>query len=442
MPFITALSKLWALGMHHHAVSGVANIPSSGHRHAVLTYPARSAASEVRFPASAVRSPASETRSPASETRSPASETRSPASETRSPASATRSPASGTQASDRQNRDLMSDVHAPPATTAEGNDLFEFLNLPSDYQTTAALEAVKKTVEPRYHRGLEIMSQYRIPGDDNPAAMPEMYKMSLVVQAGQAVVREDLLAFVDDYLLGWLRQGLWQPLSPDSVASALSMQCSDLVEAELYDDPMAQMLMRRLVWVRLYYWYDEQMKSIIQTEASPRKLGQGVGLDTETANQLLKNAYVSWEQWSNEGQQAARDKLHARKRVGRRWCELVQYLGPGILITCGADMDAHIHKFPPWGTHAVALFVQQCLPSTRHVCRDFETMAKTFLQRGNMDNTTLQEWRSQLNESLVKDAVKEAKGEIQSVGVLENPRLDRDEYPNLTRFIREALASE
>ncbi|GAT21876.1 hypothetical protein RIB2604_01200250 [Aspergillus luchuensis] len=316
------------------------------------------------------------------------------------------------------------------------------LNLPSDYQTTAALEAAKKDVEPRYHQGLETMSQYRVPGSINPAVTPDMGKIALVVRAGQAVVRGDLLEFLDKYLVGWLKEGLWQPLLTHPVVSALSMQCADLVEAELYDDRMANILMRRLAWVRLYYWHDEQMK------ASPRKLEPGVGLETQAANLCLQKAYVNWEQWSQEDKQTARDKFHARKRVGRRWCELVQYgrsyVSPEPATTpVGIDQRRqNSHNFPHWGTHAVALFVQRCLPNTYQVPRHFETVAKIFIQRGNMDDTTFQDWRSKLDENLVRKAIKEVKGEIQSSDWLYNPTLHPDEYLNSTMFIREALASK
>ncbi|GLA56215.1 hypothetical protein AnigIFM63604_005769 [Aspergillus niger] len=354
-------------------------------------------------------------------------------------------PDSETQGSDLQNRNIQCNAPEHNIAPAQEDASFEeFLNLADDCQITAALEAAKEKVEPRYHRGLEIMSKYQAPGV-SPASLPDMKKMTMIVQAVQAAVREDLPDFVSRYLKGWLKSGLW-PISPDTVANDHSMQCSwDLADAEMYDDQMARPLMRRLVRVRLCYWHDEQMKSIC-TGASPRQPDQGYRLDTHAADLLLQKASWGWEDLSEKERQTIRDKFHERKRVGRRWCELVQYLGPGILVTCDARMDALMNRreFPPYGAHAIAYFVTNYFSNLTDVCRYFNPVVKTFLRRGKMGDSDLRNWLNGLDGDMLRAVIKKLNEEQppQPESIQNNPRFAGIEYSDLTWFIREALASE
>ncbi|RAL06508.1 uncharacterized protein BO97DRAFT_401802 [Aspergillus homomorphus CBS 101889] len=317
------------------------------------------------------------------------------------------------------------------------------MNRSDDWQITAALQAAKARIEPKYHRGLDIMSGYQAPGDDNETSTPGFDKLSVIVQAAQAALREDLVAFIDQHLLGWLKSGLWPPTSPSNVGDhALSIQRSlDMIDAEVYEDEMAKILMRRLVRVRLCYWHDEQIKAL-RANSSSRQADQGVGLETEAADMLLRNAYVEWEQFSEQTKQNVRDRFHARKRVGRRWCELAQFLGPGILITCGANMDTQIRNFPPYGTHGIAIYVQNCFPSLIHVCRYFESVVEVFLRRGRMTDSALNDWRIELDEESLRKGIEELRDEPRSPEMLMNPRPVGGESSESTTFVRKALSSE
>ena len=216
------------------------------------------------------------------------------------------------------------------------NEFFdEMLSVPDE--DLHSLEKTKKGTNSRYHAGLEIMQNYESPND----APTDLMKMSLAVRAGYAIIRLDLKEFTKKILSRWLQNGLWPALNHTQAQdNDIKVQCSqDMMYLGVERDPESKTMLRRIARVRLYYWYEQEK---MRRSQEPTELDRGIDIRTKSIDAFLEYFFADWECTDEERKRYFRSRFHIDKSMGKRWCELVQYLGEGILVICGKDLDTQM----------------------------------------------------------------------------------------------------
>jgi hypothetical protein len=235
----------------------------------------------------------------------------------------------------------LSTQHTPQADHSYEDFFNEVVGIPitpkdfQEDQNRIRLEAAKKVVDPQYHPGLQAMLKYATTNDLHP----DLVEIAPAVQAGYAFINHELQQFTETFLRKWMTDGLYPVQRPHS---DIGEQCSlDLRSLGIGTDAETEVMVRRVAQVRLYYWYQTQKKSLQQSQTS-LKLGRGKDTRTKAIETLLERVVEDWESTDESSKQRRRKDFHRHKDIGKKWCELVTYLGEGILVVCGKDLDTKL----------------------------------------------------------------------------------------------------
>lgn len=213
----------------------------------------------------------------------------------------------------------------------------DLINPPNE---ESALEKAKKDTDPQYHGGLEIMQNY----ESLSNLSVNLKKISLAVQAGYAIIRPDLINFTETILFRWLWNGLWPTLnSMGAESDDIKVQCSeDMRYLGIEKDPETKTMLCCIAWIQLYYWYEEEKGKMWHSQVST-KLDWGIDIQTRTIDVFLEYFFADWTDANKERRKYLHSWFHIEKNMGKRWCKLVQYLGEGILVICGKEMDTQMY---------------------------------------------------------------------------------------------------
>lgn len=206
-------------------------------------------------------------------------------------------------------------------------------------ENSLALKEAKKNTDERYHPALEIMLNYKSPN----SAFVDFKKITPAVRAGHAIIRPDLEAFTENFLFKWLQSGLWSvSRNIPAQANDNKIQCSeDMTDLKFEKDPETSTIMRRIARIRLYYWYEKELEKMQEISL---ELTRGVDPRTRTIDAILEYFFLDWNTINKDVKEKRRSQFHNEKKAGKRWCELVQYLGEGILVICGKEMDTQMYQ--------------------------------------------------------------------------------------------------
>lgn len=204
-----------------------------------------------------------------------------------------------------------------------------------------ALKEAKDSTDERYHPALEIMLKYESPN----GASVNFKKITLAVRAGHAIIRPDLKAFTEKFLFEWLRYGLWpvsrniQPQPNENI-----VQCSkEMNYLRIGKDQETMIMIRRIARIRLYYWYEKERIKMLHSQV-PVELERGVDTRTRAMDAILEYFLHNHNITTDEVKENYRSWFQFEKSIGKRWCELVQYLGEGILVICGKEVDTQMYE--------------------------------------------------------------------------------------------------
>jgi hypothetical protein len=161
-------------------------------------------------------------------------------------------------------------------------------------------------------------------------------KLSLAIQAGFDYVRDDLETFMETHLSTWLKHGLWPESSPEIAEYSLDMMFSGMERIRI---PGSEKMLRRIARVRLFYWYEDYKRNFAN---SGHGSAPGVDRRTMAIDYFLEHYYDDWHRIDNKVKKKYRNKFHAEKHIGKKWCQLVRYFSPGILVICGRQMDVQM----------------------------------------------------------------------------------------------------
>jgi hypothetical protein len=223
------------------------------------------------------------------------------------------------------------------------------------------LSNVKKTLDKKYHKGLDLMLTYEYP--DGSSVF--LNKIAEVVKGSSDILRSDLADYAEKQLRGWFEYGLWPPQNHPQARNDTCHQLSrDIQDANLVKDPETQKMLRRVARARLYLLFWEHRKELEAQEGSREDSGLetdrevngqvargsvGVRKDTRAIDTLLEKSVSSWMGMDPHSKDQYRRNFLKDRKTGKRWCELVHYFGPGVLVTCGIKIDRlmYVSTRPP-----------------------------------------------------------------------------------------------
>ncbi|KAL5365889.1 hypothetical protein BJX96DRAFT_180233 [Aspergillus floccosus] len=261
-----------------------------------------------------------------------------------------------------------------------------------------SLRAALKASHPRYHKGLEIMRENYTPPEGGPS---EMDQISLAVHAGYAALRPDILDYTKLDIKRWLVFGLW-PYVDDSQSDDSCQECSkEVTRLNTLTQSEATTMQRRVVRMRLYHWYMKLQNELKSPEKRPA-LRPGEKITTKAINMILEKSHPDWKNASDAEKKSYRVKFHRNKEVGLKWCTLVQYLGAGIAVICGKEMDSIINdtKFNLKSVHTLATFVRNFYPDVPRICRLFDFPLKLFIQDMKVEDEKYRDWQGSLEQDI------------------------------------------
>ncbi|OJZ82091.1 hypothetical protein ASPFODRAFT_144717, partial [Aspergillus luchuensis CBS 106.47] len=296
------------------------------------------------------------------------------------------------------------------------------------------LENAKSRIGKQYHEGLEIILGKDLPTD----VFVNLDNITFVVRAGYAALRPDLKRFTDEMLCTWLVSGLWPYTCSNPEDDEIWRQCSiDMMHVGIEKDPETRTMLRRVAQIRMYYWYEEQVKRVREMQPADALIFSDDILEKATYT-LLERFYSAWKITDHVSREELRKTFEAEKEVGKKWCELVYYLGEGILVICGKIMDTQMKSFSSDDVHTLATFIINCYPQVPQVCRCFDSVVKTFIQKGVLSHDELRQWHDELNWDVLKGGLQEIKQPPQQP-VSWFPVEKLSTMMDLTNFIRSAL---
>lgn len=182
----------------------------------------------------------------------------------------------------------------------------------------------------------------------------------------QNVLREDYYSFLESELPRWTREGLWaatsseklqqqplaeiglpsptrtiantpstsphvQPPSPSCTGLERAYQAVCQLDTRMSDD----VLRNRIALVQLHLEYKRIHDGRKQGTSSTR----GRGDASRIIDRILESTHrVQWADLDQRQRADLRAKFHNRKRYGKRWAQLADALGTGILLLCATKL--------------------------------------------------------------------------------------------------------
>ncbi|KAH8691801.1 hypothetical protein BGW36DRAFT_362838 [Talaromyces proteolyticus] len=239
-------------------------------------------------------------------------------------------------------------------------------------------------------------------------------------------VQENLDEFIQYDLAIWAKQGLW--LVQPSLQSFLDpvTNCRDEMFRAGIDNPWnSKKISRRFARVRLVYWFEEECKAI--REKSP---SQGIDRRRAAVDAIMKKFYGDWDQVKDSNREARRRRFHNEKNIGKKWCQLANWIDPGILVISGDQMDTemlvHSKNIRGKSIETLALKILNDPRPIKSYCQVFEAIVKLFMTQKAFSDDRYKDWSEKAKAAL--KGCQKASGEIQSLPSLSNPHSFIHEY--------------
>jgi hypothetical protein len=226
------------------------------------------------------------------------------------------------QSSDVSLLDQASDLTPPAGTPGPG---YTHENEPSHYLQSF------NTLTYRFGNGTK--------HDLNPSSIIKIIKI------GDSFLRDDAVSFVSSHL-GGVQNNLWyQPIVPDPTTNSSlteklfkSFCCTGILEQRSALDPIRLRIARILL-----YQYSEQLyKDSHSKQHILNRRSRGRDTTSAAIDQILEEMYTGEEQHDPETWRKRRNLLKRHKKIGRRWCILIRYIGSGLLVMCSSELATHM----------------------------------------------------------------------------------------------------
>ncbi|KAI3327055.1 hypothetical protein HD806DRAFT_485896 [Xylariaceae sp. AK1471] len=171
----------------------------------------------------------------------------------------------------------------------------------------------------------------------------------MIKSLSQNILCEDYYSLLESELPRWTTEGLWyetpqKPVEPKSSATTTNSSYSKLervyhavcqLSSRMSDD----VVRNRMALIQLHLEYTETHKERRHTSASTCNVSTvGRGDASNVIDYILENIHEGWETLDQRRRTELRAKFHDRKKCGKRWSQLANALGPGILLTCSTKL--------------------------------------------------------------------------------------------------------
>lgn len=188
----------------------------------------------------------------------------------------------------------------------------------------------------------------------------------MIKSLSQNVLCGDYYNFLESELPRWAREGLWPETphkqflepscsislsaasattSPRTSFSAVSSSYSKLERAYLavcqLDTRMSDDVVRnRIALIQLHLEYTQTHEVRRRTSVSSGRATSTVGRGdaSHVIDRILENTHGEWRALDQRRRAELRAKFHDRKKYGKRWSQLADALGPGILLVCATRL--------------------------------------------------------------------------------------------------------
>ncbi|KAH8659908.1 hypothetical protein BX600DRAFT_513568 [Xylariales sp. PMI_506] len=186
---------------------------------------------------------------------------------------------------------------------------------------------------------------------DDPAKL-------MITNLSQHVLCDDYYSLLGSELPRWVREGLWQekPLkqaefNSTSVAvmsaksskalppSYAKLERAYLTVCQLYSRMGDDMIRNRAALIQLHIQYTEthqERRHAVSNLRTPSTVGRGNA--SHVIDCILENIHEGWATFDRRRRAELRAQFHDRKKYGKRWAQLANALGAGILLICSTKL--------------------------------------------------------------------------------------------------------
>ena len=189
----------------------------------------------------------------------------------------------------------------------------------------------------------------------------------MVESLSQTVLCEDFYSLLESELPRWTRKGLWHETShkftelssltttvaaekgtpPPPPSSYSKLERAYLAVCQLNSRMGDDAVRNRIALIQLHLEYTEMHQGQRHSSANHR-IGSTVGRGhaSHAIDRILRNIHEGWKTLDARRRAELRAKFHDRKKYGKRWSQLANALGPGILLICSAKLASAVYVFP------------------------------------------------------------------------------------------------
>ncbi|RDW89919.1 uncharacterized protein DSM5745_01694 [Aspergillus mulundensis] len=228
-------------------------------------------------------------------------------------------------------------LQVKPTATAGRTSHMPRRNLPSP---TPTHRRVRTTRDGRHKQSMRLNSA------DTEADL-------IVRYLSQHVISEDYYALLGSNLPRWTTQGIWNEhgTRPDASSQSpyVKLEQAYRVVCQINSRMSDDLVRDRMGLIRLHLEYIETHRAHRGRHASGANTGStrppstvGRGNASQVIDLILKSIHEEWNTLDETRRAELRAKFHERKKYGKRWSQLTDALGPGILLICSTKLASAV----------------------------------------------------------------------------------------------------
>ncbi|KAL4939388.1 hypothetical protein BDV06DRAFT_225080 [Aspergillus oleicola] len=177
----------------------------------------------------------------------------------------------------------------------------------------------------------------------------------IVRHLSQNMTCENCYGLLDSMLPRWVQRGIWHEhenrILSGPTGTDLHLAPSPYFKLEQayrvvcqIDSRMSDDLVRdRVGLIQLHLEYTETHRVRRRSSASDRTTSTvGRGDASHVIDRILENIHDEWAEMDQTRRAELRAKFHERKKYGKRWYQLANALGPGILLICSTKLASTV----------------------------------------------------------------------------------------------------
>ncbi|KAL4901003.1 hypothetical protein BDW74DRAFT_182336 [Aspergillus multicolor] len=171
----------------------------------------------------------------------------------------------------------------------------------------------------------------------------------------QNIICDDYYSHLDSNLPRWITQGIWNEHGAEAESWTLpdasshppyfKLEQAYRVVCQINSRMSDDLVRDRLGLIRLHIEYTEthhahRARPVSGANPGSNRLPSRVGRGNASyvIDQILKNIHGEWDTIDQTRRAELRAKFHERKKYGKRWSQLTDALGPGILLICSTKL--------------------------------------------------------------------------------------------------------